>query len=429
LPFALTVGLSVYHTNLEEERRMSRRNPLSAICVTVATALAAAYSAAADNIAYIVHGGYNNGDPYGGEFGILDLDTGDFMSLGMPVAEAGLTGLAFANGMFFASTSNHTLATINCEGSLYDEVAFFGEGFDPDKSGDRVTDLATDPKGRLWGHARIAGTDSLIRIDPQTAEITLIGPIPTHSGGYSCIAARDNRLYVQETNDPGSFDEIDPATGASINNIPGGVPDGALGMAYNPDDGMLWASSYGGDELGDSIYCIDPDTGDEMLKFDYDDERRIHDIEFVPEYAHIDKRKVKRGEQTGGNIHSLGKSDDRRLKVDSEHVGNKYQTQTIVRLTSPCPSISELSVTVETGCSKNGVKTKIEIYDYNQGKWNKLESFSQSRSDSTKMYGPLNNPNKYVRDSDSQMQLRITSYHRSKSHTLKIDYIRMHTEH
>ena len=400
------------------------------LCTTAAALLAAGPPAAADNTMYIAHGGFLNGDPYGGELGIVDIDTGDYTSLGMPLSDAGITGLAFRDGFLYASTSNHSLAIIDCEGGLLDETPFFGSGFDPDKAGDRINDLATDKKGRLFATGRLDGTgDALFRVNPNTAELTLIGALPTHSGGFDAVAARGKRLYAHETNGPGAFDEIDPSTGASIDELPGGVPGGALGLAYNSDDGLLWASTCCNEFSGDVIYCIDPATGDATLMFDYDDDRKIQDIEFVPDTAAIDKSKIKRGEQTGGKTKNLRRSNNRYLKIASESTGGKYQTQTIINLTSPCPDVSRLDLRVETAASRSGATTKVQLYNYNSGGWQTIDSFPQSTSDSVMNYNNLNNPNRFIRDSDGQIRLRLTSIHNNSNHTFKIDYVRIRVEH
>jgi len=46
-------------------------------------------------ILYVVHGGLDSGSAHGGEIGTIDLTTGTYTSLGIPMAGFGITELAW----------------------------------------------------------------------------------------------------------------------------------------------------------------------------------------------------------------------------------------------------------------------------------------------------------------------------------------------
>jgi hypothetical protein len=261
----------------------------SSVAALIAIPLLAVPSFA--STAFIVHGGTDVGATAGGVVARLNLNTGLITPLGIPLPGAGLTGVAFVGNRLYASTSDNSLIEINpTTGNLISNTLFSGAGFNP-SSGDRIIDLATSPAGTLYAVRGIAGAPSswaLQTVNPSTAVLTNIGVLPDNGGGFSAIAfATNGNLYAQQTNITG-FNQINPATGASVQNIAGGVPGGALGLGFDPDSGMLIASECcGGSDgsRGERIFSINPATGVAVQLFDFNDGRRIHDLAFasVPE--------------------------------------------------------------------------------------------------------------------------------------------------
>ncbi len=274
---------------------MARRHRrFHTLCWATVFPLAFFMASANGKTAYIVHGGGNVGATAGGELATLDLATGAITSLGLPTG-FGLTGIAASTTTLYMSTSLHALATTDLSGSLISEHYFFGAGFDPIIDGDRINDLSLSPSGTLYASGRqfTAGVrqETLFTVNPATAELTEIGPLPEDSpfGGFAAIAfASDGTLYSHQTNSPGVFHEINPATGASLNAITGGVPGGALGLGYDSMTDLLYASECceGTDgSLGERVFSINRVTGVSVQLFDFDDGRRIQDIAFIPEPA------------------------------------------------------------------------------------------------------------------------------------------------
>jgi len=121
-----------------------------------------------------------------------------------------------------------------------------------------VPGLAIDSFGNMYGSKRAPNVNAdLYRIDPVTGESFLVG-----NTGYSYLDAvafdRDNALWglactpAQCT----SLLRIDPASGSAIAVGPNGF--NLTGMAFDPDDGTLYASEGAG---RDRIFIVDTATG------------------------------------------------------------------------------------------------------------------------------------------------------------------------
>jgi len=261
-----------------EERTNPMRTSLSRVGCVVIGALALGFCLDAEagvSRMYIVHGGFNDGSAHGGEIGTVDINTGAYTSLGVPT-QAGMTGLAGIGATLYASTSNHSLISMDLSGGLLTEDLFFGSGFSA-ANGDRINDLAVY-QGVLYAVGRIAGADSLFTVNENTAELTLIGATPTSNGFDSIAFDGGGRLYNQATVDV--LNEIDPGTGGLLNVVGAGVPGGALGLGFNPDDGLLYGSTFGGEFLSDKIYSVSTSDGSSNLLVDYGDGRKIQDVYF-----------------------------------------------------------------------------------------------------------------------------------------------------
>ena len=62
--------------------------------------------------------------------------------------------------------------------------------------------------------------------------------------------------------------------------------------------------------------------------------------------------------------------------------------------------VSRLNLRVETGATRGSIKTWIKLYDFDAGRWRKIDRFEQTRGDRSKLYANMSNPDRFVRDSD-----------------------------
>jgi len=132
--------------------------------------------------------------------------------------------------------------------------------------------------------------------------------------------------------------------------------------------------------------------------------------------------KIKQGERARGNKMSLAESDNDRLEVDADQSGNKHRTSTIVTLDIVCPEIEALTLTVETGASASGIKTRIHLYDFVAERWRKIASFAQNRSDRSMSF-MASNPARFVEAMTSEAKVRISSKRKGAAYTLTHDHV------
>ncbi len=69
--------------------------------------------------------------------------------------------------------------------------------------------------------------------------------------------------------------------------------------------------------------------------------------------------------------------------------------------------ISQLDLTIETGVDTNRVKTKVFLRNWDTNRWDLIDRFNQSQSDSEKIYLSVPNPNAYVRTTGRKIRVRI----------------------
>ncbi len=121
---------------------------------------------------------------------------------------------------------------------------------------DRMTDIAVDPLGNLWGCSGSSDERGLYRIDPETAETTWVAELPKYLSGLTFLG--DGRLV-------GAGDGVwvlDQTTGALRDTL---VPEGQYvtsGDIVALPDGLLywtvWPEEYG---EADRLLVINPAGG------------------------------------------------------------------------------------------------------------------------------------------------------------------------
>jgi PEP-CTERM motif-containing protein len=186
----------------------------------------------ADNIAYM--------GTVSGEFGTVDLNTGDFTPLGN--SGVTLAGMAVANATLYGS-SYHTST-----GSLYK--------IDPTNGSLAVigtSSLDIDDFGSTTSGLFAVGLDrNLYSINATTGAPTLIGPIGVSLGAWRSLSTNSNTLYF--------------ATGADLYTL--STTTGAatlVGSMGGPEMGAMLQESgilYGGENTpGFSVDTLNPTTG------------------------------------------------------------------------------------------------------------------------------------------------------------------------
>lgn len=186
----------------------------------------------ADNIAYM--------GTVSGQFGTVDLNTGDFTSLGN--SGVTLAGMAVANATLYGS-SYHTSA-----GSLYK--------IDPANGSLTVigrSSLDIDDFGSTTSGLFVVGVDrNLYSINPTTGAPTLIGPIGVSLGSWRSLSTNSNTLYFATGAD---LYTLSTTTGAAT--LVGSMGGPEMG-AMLQEGGIL----YGGENTpGFSVDTLNPTTG------------------------------------------------------------------------------------------------------------------------------------------------------------------------
>jgi hypothetical protein len=120
-----------------------------------------------------------------------------------------------------------------------------------------VSDIAIDKNGRILG----VTYDSLLEIDPATAECKVIAPLPPGLtfNGLSFIRVERGDEYLVATTSQGTVHRIDPQTGAAtlIGNYGAGLKSSGDIVSV---DGYGTLGTVSGED-GDQLARIDPGTG------------------------------------------------------------------------------------------------------------------------------------------------------------------------
>jgi len=112
--------------------------------------------------------------------------------------------------------------------------------------------MAFDTRGALY---RTGGT-TLVRLDPCTGEVALVGPFGGDWYVPGLAVSATNELFGI-SNNPGDLVRIDPRTGAAERVGPLGRRFGNTGLSWDNQGQRLLAI----DAADDGLYAIDPQTG------------------------------------------------------------------------------------------------------------------------------------------------------------------------
>jgi len=201
-----------------------------------------------------------------GAVGTVDQSTAAFSLVGS-TGRPGITSLAFGNfGVLYGVDCSDTtpgdpcwLLTIDpstgLESSEIGQFTIAGVGANP-----WVMDLAVDPTTNLlWGMDFQRG---LVKINKNTAEVTLVGALPVGiQEGAGIAITPDGKLYAAQSDGNTVFWELSKTDASVVNTIafsPAGIQS-AAGLGARPSDGLLFANERRG--AGGKLYTIDPTTG------------------------------------------------------------------------------------------------------------------------------------------------------------------------
>ncbi len=258
------------------------------------------------------------------------------------------------------------------EGDFQDRVAV-AEAAVPDASVEYVTTvLADSPRTeRFGGNTRLADVDGDGDLDAG------VGPIDTDIA--NCPFADDFAL-LQNPGDAMLFDPWDDADDQNFHLRP-------------HDFGFL-------DLDGDGCFDLFMGLCTGWAVF-------VQADCAVPQVAPLVNLNVTRGTRIGGDLDSLAASDDDHVLIDAVASGARFLTDATIGASSPLAAVSRLDLTVETGAGEAGVRTAIFLFDFDAGRWVRLDGFSESLEDTPRVYPDVSNPNAYVDDSTGQIRVRV----------------------
>jgi len=157
------------------------------------------------------------------------------------------------------------------------------------------------------------------------------------------------------------------------------------------------------------------------------DSRACLTTEETPAVPTLDSYDILQGSRSAGDLTSLEDSDNDRLLINSTGSGKRRRSKTVINMTSPCTDLISLDLTVETGATRGGIVSRVQLYDYLAGRWRLIERFEQTRGDLARSWD-VENPDRFVRDSDGRMRVRLTTVLRDKTYRVKVDQVRMVVE-
>lgn len=193
----------------------------------------------------------------------INSATGDETAIG-PIGFA-VTGLAIdpTDGTLYGSTSNNSdaspgsLITIDPETGDGTLVGSLGVG------SQTAADLAFDASGTLYGLIE-ASSDDLVTIDTATGAATFVGDagFSSYGSGIDYDADRDAMLWAADGLN-GSFRSIDLGDGSSTELFPlGGADANAVAALDTGCDGALWGVNLNTDEAARPASLITIDRAD-----------------------------------------------------------------------------------------------------------------------------------------------------------------------
>jgi hypothetical protein len=219
----------------------------------------------------ILYGGTGgHGAPQDGSIIIIDQETAAVTFVGKPAGVARISGLAFdEDGRLWGSTTSagappitSNLIEVDPEDGHLISIHPITDG--PGGPQIAISDLSVQPEtDRLFGVRppvdRLGGSGKLYRIDKETGVATFICNGPSRVA--SIAFAPDGTLYESGVvpNPSPLLYRLDPDTCAVLSSV--ATPNFYASLGVRPSDGVLW----GGDGDVGNIYTIDPVTGANTL--------------------------------------------------------------------------------------------------------------------------------------------------------------------
>ncbi|MCP5521028.1 MAG: hypothetical protein H7A46_05725 [Verrucomicrobiales bacterium] len=262
---------------MKTQRGSNRMHRATAILLAVGIGL---FTAHAQAVLYGSVGGPNQSSNAGA---ILTIDptTGAGTILGTPIAGEGITGLVVDNsGRLIGSTATITgdarlIEIDRATGALVNILAFLTL----DGSPASVSDLAYNPlTGELFGNG--PSTDDLMKIDMSTGVMTSVGAMGDHGGWAALGFDSAGTLYALGTYDS-TLNTVDTADASNLTSVTLSGGPGALGLAANPSDGMIYYTD-GDNPFGRTLYQVDPSTGVSTSIGPILADNNVHDLAFAP---------------------------------------------------------------------------------------------------------------------------------------------------
>jgi len=139
--------------------------------------------------------------------------------------------------------------------------------------------------------------------------------------------------------------------------------------------------------------------------------------------ATIEGLRIRAGVLVARGAASLDASDDDYLGIQAVQAGAPFVTDFNIVASSPSTTVSSLSVTLESGATRN-VAAGLLIFNYDTSTWTSLGGFTEMTSDTVKSFPNLANPNAFVRDSDGEIRLRYQS-RTGSAYTVRLDLVRI----
>ena len=292
------------HFNTEEEIEMNLLKPGLALLLTVLAM--SSIPAFAQSILYAGHSGGGSGDEASpGAFSLVDPSTGAVSVIGIAnTGGGGVSGLASDHRTIYATFGGGVanLVTIDpSTGTVNQTIGAVTVG----GNACTIGDLAMGSSGVLYaitangiGHvcdgafANDVEAGTILTIDKATGAATVLGrPMEDQYPDYIWFENVNGGLAVDGAGnlwllpgwahpDPGKIFILNKSTGLveSELTLTGDLLNEANGLAWNPDDGMLYASWEQSENQ--NLWKIDPATGVTTLIADTG--HNLHDLVFVP---------------------------------------------------------------------------------------------------------------------------------------------------
>lgn len=203
-----------------------------------------------------------------------------------------------------------------------------------------------------------------------------------------------------------------------------GGQDYLIRVSYDEDAAQNWFFDY--DQSGDPPVDLGPVT---VIDGETNGSTGNTVMPFMALRANpaIKNFKRQKGQAAGGNTDSLRESDDDTLDINAQN-GAKFRTKLQVTINSPCDDVSRLDLIVELGSDRSGVKTRVQLFDFDANRFTKIDTFVQSVGETSRFYGDLSDPDRFIEDGTGKIKVRIASLSRDGDYIFSHDLVEVNIE-